>query len=53
MRNLFRKIREYSKNDNFLHLVEHLQVIVSKLLSIAMIVLILIAIADLVFFIIN
>ena len=53
MRNLFRKIREYSKNDNFLHLVEHLQVIVSKLLSIAMIVLILIAIADLVIFIIN
>ena len=53
MRNLFRQIRKYSKNDNFLHLVEHLQVIVSKLLSIAMIVLILIAIADLVIFIIN
>ncbi|BAY85736.1 hypothetical protein NIES267_52370 [Calothrix parasitica NIES-267] len=53
MRNLFRKIREYSKNDNFLHIVENLQVLVSKLLSIAMIVLILIAIADLVVFIIN
>ena len=53
MRKLFRKIREYCKNDNFLHLVEHLQVIVSKLLSIAMIELILIAIADLVIFIIN
>lgn len=53
MRNLFRKISKYSKNDNFLHLVESLQVLVSKLLSIAMIVLILIAIADLMIFIVN
>lgn len=53
MKNLFRQIHKYSKNDNFLHLVENLQVLVSKLLSIAMIVLILIAIADLIIFIIN
>ena len=53
MKNLFRQIRKYSRNDNFLHLVENLQVLVSKLLSIAMIVLILIAIADLIIFIIN
>ena len=53
MRNLFRIIRKYSQNDNFLHLVENIQILVSKLLSIAMIVLILIAIVDLVIFIIN
>ncbi|MEL6459821.1 MAG: phosphate-starvation-inducible PsiE family protein [Cyanobacteria bacterium J06641_2] len=53
MKNLFRQIRKYSRNDNFLHIVESLQVLVSKLLSIAMIVLILIAIADLLIFIVN
>ncbi|MGB3639281.1 MAG: phosphate-starvation-inducible PsiE family protein [Rivularia sp. (in: cyanobacteria)] len=53
MRNLFRIIRKYSRNDNFLHLVESIQVLVSKLLSITMIVLILIAIVDLVIFVIN
>ncbi|AFY53681.1 putative membrane protein [Rivularia sp. PCC 7116] len=51
MRNLFRQIRKYSQNENFLHIVENLQVLVSKLLSITMIVLILIAIVDLVIFI--
>ncbi len=53
MRNLFRIIRRYSRNDNFLHLIENIQVLVSKLLSITMIVLILVAIVDLVIFIIN
>ncbi len=53
MRNFFRIIRKYSRNDNFLHLVEKIQVLVSKLLSITMIVLILIAIVDLVIFVIN
>ena len=53
MRNLFRIIRKYSQNDNFLHLVENIQILVSKLLSVAMIVLILIAIVDLAIFIIN
>ena len=53
MRNLFRIIRKYSRNDNFLHLVENIQVLVSKLLSITMIALILIAIVDLVIFVIN
>lgn len=53
MRNLFRIIRKYSRNDNFLHLIESIQTLVSKILSITMIVLILIAIADLVIFIIN
>ncbi|MCJ8278534.1 MAG: phosphate-starvation-inducible PsiE family protein [Rivularia sp. ALOHA_DT_140] len=53
MKNLFRQIRKYSRNENFLHLVENLQVLVSKLLSITMIVLILIAIIDLVLFVFN
>jgi len=53
MRNLFRQIRKYSRNDYFLHSVENIQLLVSKLLSIIMIVLILVAIVDLVIFIIN
>lgn len=53
MRNLFRTIRKYSRNDNFLHLIENIQILVSKLLSITMIVLILFAIVDLVIFVIN
>ncbi|MEM6401065.1 MAG: phosphate-starvation-inducible PsiE family protein [Cyanobacteria bacterium P01_D01_bin.116] len=53
MRNLFGQIRKYSRNDNFLHLVEKLQVLVSKLLSITMIVLVLIAIVDLIMFVVN
>ncbi|MBV6622770.1 MAG: phosphate-starvation-inducible PsiE family protein [Rivularia sp. (in: Bacteria)] len=53
MKNLFRQIRKYSQNDNFLHIIENIQVLVSKLLSITMIVLILIAIVDLVIFIFN
>ena len=53
MRNLFRIIRKYSRNDNFLHLVENIQVLVSKVLSITMIALILIAIVDLIIFVIN
>lgn len=53
MRNLFRIIRRYSRNDIFLHLIENIQVLVAKLLSITMIVLILIAIVDLVIFVIN
>ncbi len=53
MKNLFRQMRKYSENENFLHIVETLQVLVSKLLSITMIIIVLIAIIDLVFFIIN
>ena len=47
MRNLLRQIRKYSKNDNFLHFIENIEELVSKLLSMIMIVVILLAIADL------
>ncbi len=47
MRNLFRQIRKYSKNETFLHFIEGVEELVSRLLSIIMIVVILLAIADL------
>ncbi len=53
MRNLFRKIRKYSRNENFLHLIENVEELVSKMLSITMIVIILIAIINLIVFVIN
>ena len=53
MRNLLRQIRKYSKNDNFLHFIENIEELVSKLLSIIMIVVILLAIVDLGIHIIN
>lgn len=53
MRNLFRQIRKYSQSDNFLSLIESLQVLVSKMLSIIMIAIILVAILDLVSYIVN
>jgi uncharacterized membrane protein (DUF373 family) len=53
MRNLFRIIRKYSQNDNFLHLIENIEQLIAKLLSITMIVVVLMAIIDLNVFIIN
>ena len=53
MKNLFRIIRKYSRNDNFLHQIENLEELVAKLLSISMIVVILFAIIDLGIHIIN
>ncbi|MGD1913193.1 MAG: phosphate-starvation-inducible PsiE family protein [Rivularia sp. (in: cyanobacteria)] len=53
MRNLFRQIRKYSQNDNFLHFIENVEELVSKLLSIIMIAVILFTIADLVIHIIR
>jgi uncharacterized membrane protein (DUF373 family) len=53
MRNIFRQIRKYAQNDNFLHLIEKIEELVAKLLSITMIVVVLIAIIDLIIYIIN
>ena len=53
MRNLFRQIRKYSQNEFFLHLIDNFQELVSKLLSITMIVVIFIAIVDLVIYIVR
>ncbi len=53
MRNLFRIIRKYSRNEPFLHQIENIEELVAKLLSIFMIVVILFAIIDLGIHIIN
>lgn len=53
MKKLFRKITEVTKDENFMHIIEHIEVIVSKVLSILMVLVILVAIADLVVFIIQ
>lgn len=53
MRNFLRQIRKYVQNEYFLHVIENLEVLVAKLLSMTMIVVVLIAIIDLIIFIIN
>lgn len=47
MRKLFRQIAEATKDDKFLHHIESVEVVVSKLLSVAMVVVILVAVFDL------
>lgn len=47
MRKLFRQIAEASKDEKFMHYIENVEVIVSKILSLAMVVVILVAIFDL------
>jgi uncharacterized membrane protein (DUF373 family) len=51
MKRLFKQIREITKDENFMHLIEHIEVIVSKVLSIAMVLVIMVAIGDLIIFI--
>ncbi|MBD6615965.1 hypothetical protein FNW02_09015 [Komarekiella sp. 'clone 1'] len=53
MKKLLRKVAEVTKDENFMHVIEHIEVIVSKVLSILMVVVILVAIGDLVIFIIQ
>ncbi|MDJ0698111.1 MAG: phosphate-starvation-inducible PsiE family protein [Mastigocoleus sp. MO_167.B18] len=50
MRNLFKKIRESGRDENFLSMVENIEVLVSKALSLAMILIIIFAIFDLFFY---
>ena len=47
MRKLFRQIAEATKDDKFMHYIENIEVVVSKILSLAMVVVILVAIFDL------
>lgn len=47
LKNLFRQIRATGKDDNFLHLVHNIEKVVSKLLAIAMLIVILVSIIDL------
>ncbi|MDJ0736996.1 MAG: phosphate-starvation-inducible PsiE family protein [Nostocaceae cyanobacterium] len=53
MKKLFQQINEITKDENFAHLIEILEVLVSKILAIAMLVVILLAIANLISFIIQ
>ncbi|WP_009631994.1 phosphate-starvation-inducible PsiE family protein [Synechocystis sp. PCC 7509] len=47
LRNLFRQILATGKDENFLHLVHYIEKIASKLLAIAMLIVIIVAIVDL------
>ena len=47
MRHLFRKMRNIAKDENFMHLIENIEVLVAKVLSLAMVVVIIAAIFDL------
>lgn len=43
MRKLLRRIRETTKDENFMHIIENIEVLVSKALSIFMVIVILVA----------
>ena len=47
MKKLMRRILETTKDENFMHIIENIEVIVSKVLSIFMVLVILVAIGDL------
>ncbi|RAM52809.1 MAG: hypothetical protein C6Y22_04130 [Hapalosiphonaceae cyanobacterium JJU2] len=47
MRKLFRRIREAGKDESFMHLIENIEVLVSKTLSVMMVVVIFVAVFDL------
>ncbi|MER3493201.1 MAG: hypothetical protein C4323_13230 [Mastigocladus sp. ERB_26_2] len=47
MRKLFKRIRETGQDDNFMHLIENIEVLVSKILSVMMVVVIFVAVFDL------
>ncbi len=50
LKNLFRQIRATGEDENFLSLVHSLEGVISKLLSVAMLVVIIVAVADLAIF---
>ncbi|MBD2434202.1 MULTISPECIES: phosphate-starvation-inducible PsiE family protein [Fischerella] len=47
MRKLFKRIRETGQDENFMHLIENIEVLVSKVLSVMMVVVIFVAVFDL------
>ncbi|MBW4632517.1 MAG: phosphate-starvation-inducible PsiE family protein [Iphinoe sp. HA4291-MV1] len=53
MRKLLRRVQESFRDENFMHLIENIVVLVSKVLSLLMVLVILVATADLVFFLIK
>ncbi|RUT01266.1 hypothetical protein DSM106972_068170 [Dulcicalothrix desertica PCC 7102] len=50
MRGLIKRFREITKDENFMHIIENLEVIVAKVLSVCMLLVIVVAIADLISF---
>ena len=50
MKNLFKKIRELNKDENFLQVVHFVENIVAKVLSLALLIIILLALLDLILF---
>jgi uncharacterized membrane protein (DUF373 family) len=50
MSKLFKRFREIFRDENFMHLIENIEVVVAKLLSIFMLFVILLSIADLIVF---
>ncbi|MBD1827913.1 phosphate-starvation-inducible PsiE family protein [Microcoleus vaginatus GB1-A2] len=50
LKKIFRQISKLSNDENFLHFTESIEVIISKILSLAMIVVIIVSVADLVIF---
>jgi uncharacterized membrane protein (DUF373 family) len=53
MKKLMRQILAATKDENFMHIIENIEVLVSKVLSIFMVVVILVAIGDLAVFILK
>ncbi|WP_414551796.1 phosphate-starvation-inducible PsiE family protein [Anabaena sp. CCY 0017] len=53
MRHLFRKIGNLAKDENFMRLIENIEVLVSKVLSLAMVVVIVASIFDLGVYLVN
>jgi uncharacterized membrane protein (DUF373 family) len=53
MKHLFRKIGRLAQDEKFIHLIENFEVLVSKVLSLAMLVVIIVTIFDLVVYLIN
>jgi uncharacterized membrane protein (DUF373 family) len=53
MKRIFKNLKEAGKDENFMHYIENLEVVVSKILALAMVVVIIVAISDLIFFIIK
>ncbi|MEG4534632.1 phosphate-starvation-inducible PsiE family protein [Microcoleus sp. D2_18a_D3] len=50
LKKIFRQISKLSSDENFLHFTESVEVIISKVLSLAMILVIIVSVADLVIF---
>ncbi|QYX32358.1 phosphate-starvation-inducible PsiE family protein [Sphaerospermopsis torques-reginae] len=53
MKRLFKQIKAWTSDDNFMHVIENIEVIVSKILSILMVIVIFVAIADLSIFLVK